>query len=53
MNSYAVVFSVRLRVPVYPTVGLRLAWLSRPTLFMRQRQLFTSAVVNRPSDENN
>jgi len=30
MNGYAVVSSVRLRGPVYPTVGLRLAWLSCP-----------------------
>ena len=30
MNGYTVVSYVRLRGPVYPTVGLRLAWLSRP-----------------------
>ena len=56
MNGYAVVSSVRLRGPVYPTVSLRgyasLDWVA-PALFMGQRQLFTSAVVNRPSEKNN
>jgi len=31
MNCCAVVSSVRLRGPIYPTVSLRLAWLSRPS----------------------
>ena len=53
MNGYAVVSSVRLRGPVYPTAAYAsLDWVA-PALFMGQRELFTSAVVNRPSDENN
>ena len=30
MNAYSVVSSIRLRCPINPTVGIRLAWLSRP-----------------------
>ena len=53
MNGYAVVSSVRLRGSIYPTFGLRLAWLSRPNPIHEPSSIvYFFAVVNRPSDEN-